>query len=258
MQQNKQRLISKISHEWSVGNFPSHTNHPDCVFVHRRFIFYSLPLRLCEIFFFFPQSEASSIIHFWAAVLLNTEDVGVTHTYKRLQHMTASLATLKKKKKMALTSDFSPTLHRLKNFHLLWRALKTPWKSRVSPRRHSNNLRTIMLFSLIMQMKTGSRPVVCRHTANSCLKGINSVHTHTKLKYSYIMKSMFILFINYLYLKTSVFYLSVYFMWISLALANVKCLFSKEHGSDDTSSSKWNVKTLKRSFPTRCPSSINS
>lgn len=110
MQQNKQRLISKISHEWSVGNFPSHTNHPDCVFVHRRFIFYSLPLPLCEIFF--PQSEASSIIHFWAAVLLYTEDVGVTHSYKTL--------------KMALTSDFSPTLHRLKNFHLLWRALKEP------------------------------------------------------------------------------------------------------------------------------------
>lgn len=257
MQQNKQRLISKISHEWSVGNFPSHTNHPDCVFVHRRFILYSLPLWLCEIFFFSPRvKHPQSYIS--GQLFCYTLRMWEWHTHTSIYNTWQQAWPHKKKKYMALTYDFSPTLHRLKNFHLLWRALKTPWKSRVSPRRHSNNLRTIRLFSLIMQMKTGSRPVVCKHTANSCLKGINSVHTHTKLKCSYIMKSMFILFINYSYLKTSVFYLSVYFMWISLALANVKCLFSKEHGSDDISSSKWNGKTLKRSFPTRCPLSINS
>lgn len=56
-----------------MGNFASHTNHPDWVFVRRHFIFYSLPLLLFEVFF---QSEASLIIHFWAAVCQYRSAVG--------------------------------------------------------------------------------------------------------------------------------------------------------------------------------------
>lgn len=45
--------------------------------------------------------------------------------------------------------------------------LKILGKSHMSQRRHSNNLRTIMHLSLIMQMRQGSRPVVCWHTVNA-------------------------------------------------------------------------------------------
>lgn len=46
--------------------------------------------------------------------------------------------------------------------------LRILWKSHMSPlRRHSNNLRTITHFSLIMQMKQGSRPVACRQKVNT-------------------------------------------------------------------------------------------
>lgn len=35
---NSASVISIIFHKWSVGNFPSHANHPNYVFVHRHFI----------------------------------------------------------------------------------------------------------------------------------------------------------------------------------------------------------------------------
>lgn len=67
-------LISEMSHRWSVLSFPSHINHPEWIFAHRRFIFFGLLLKVF-CFVAFPWTVKYHLVYIWAAVY--TENLAI-------------------------------------------------------------------------------------------------------------------------------------------------------------------------------------
>lgn len=117
-------------------------------------------------FFFF----SGRIINFWAAVCqyISVEDGGgAVDTYMQTFLMCVTKLSYIKRQKHLPHSFFQPCTDSVRA-STYPDTLRILWKNHMSPlRRHSNNLRTIVHSSLIMQMKQGSRPVACRQTVNT-------------------------------------------------------------------------------------------
>lgn len=136
-------------------------------------------LRFCaQTFHFLPPSpssivwrrEASLIMNFWPAVCRKLKMFGRAGSTQTFITRDSELGYMREEREKNNSKTFiflQPCCTRSVGDSTFPDTLKILGKSHMSQRRHSNNLRTIMHLSLIMQMRQGSRPVVCWHTVNA-------------------------------------------------------------------------------------------